>query len=62
LPTAIQAQKAAILAQYISNGYQPIQLFRYNPQAKYIYIIAGIEATIEAIIYENGNWEFLTDE
>jgi hypothetical protein len=62
MPTAAQAIKAVILCQYLSNTLQPIELFRYNQKQNYIYIIAGDTESIEIIIYQDGNWEFLIDE
>ncbi|MGF1478422.1 MAG: hypothetical protein ACFB4I_02880 [Cyanophyceae cyanobacterium] len=59
MPTTAQAIKAVILCQYLSNGYQPIELFRYNPILKQIYVIAGTTESIELIVYENGDWEFI---
>ena len=59
MPTAVQALKAVILCQWLSNGYQPIELFRYDPVRKQIYVIAGATASIEFIIFEDGTWRFL---
>jgi hypothetical protein len=36
LITSKQAIKACLLAQALSNGYKPIQLFRYDSQEKYL--------------------------
>ncbi|WP_442940368.1 DUF6888 family protein [Nostoc sp.] len=41
---------------------QPILLFRYDYLQKYIFLIAGREESLEITIYENGNWEFNTDD
>lgn len=62
MPTAVQAIKAVILCQALSTGFQQIDLFRYDPITKQIYIIAGVSGAIEVIIYEDGNWEFNRDE
>ncbi len=59
MPTQIQMLKAVILCQYLSNGYKPIQLFRYDPGEKYIYIWAG--EAMEIQIFENGNWRFIDE-
>jgi hypothetical protein len=61
LITSKQAIKACLLAQALSNGYKPIQLFRYDSQEKYIYILAGEEETIQVKIFPDGNWRFLND-
>jgi hypothetical protein len=55
--TAKQAVRACILAQYLSNGFKTIDLFRYDPVERYIYILSGDE--IEIKIFEDGNWRFL---
>lgn len=39
--TAKQATKACILCQDLSRGYKSINLFRYDPKEKYIFILAG---------------------
>lgn len=57
--TAKQAIKACILCQDLSRGYIPIYLFRYDPKEKYIFILAG--ETIEIVVFEDGNWEFIND-
>jgi hypothetical protein len=61
MPTREQAIKAVILCQYLSNGYQPLYFFRYDPKRKEIFVIAGATEEIEYIIYPDGNWRF-TDE
>ena len=58
LPTASQAIKAVILCEMLSITLQPIELFRYDPVAKYIYIIAGFTGSIEILIFPDGNWRF----
>lgn len=62
MPTAAQALKAVTLCQWLSNGYQPIELFRYDSITKQIYMIAGVKEGIEIIIVEDGHWEFTEDE
>jgi hypothetical protein len=59
LITAKQATKACILCQDLSRGYIAIYLFRYDPKEKYIFILAG--ETIEIVVFEDGNWEFIND-
>ncbi len=58
MPTAAQAIKAAILCQYLSNYYQPIQLFRFDTNRQEIFIIAGVDEGIEFIVYPDGRWRF----
>lgn len=60
--TSKQAIKAAILCQYLSNYYQPIQLFRFDEKKQEIFIIAGIDEGIEFIVYPDGNWRFTGNE
>ena len=61
MPTAAQAKQAVILAQYLSNGFRPIYLLRYNPTEKYICTIAGESESIEIVIFEDGQWRFIDD-
>lgn len=39
---------------------QSIHLFRYDALTKQVYLIAGKQEGIEIIIFEDGNWEFMT--
>lgn len=57
-----QAIASVYLCQSLSDMLQPIHLFRYDPLHKQIYILAGVNEGIEIIIFENGKWEFFTDE
>ncbi|PZV14971.1 MAG: hypothetical protein DCF21_12190 [Leptolyngbya sp.] len=59
MPTYRQLLAAASLCQVISNFYQPIQLFRYDPRLQSIYIQAGELDDIALIIDEAGEWEFV---
>ncbi len=59
MPTTEQAIKAVILCQYLSNGYKPINVFRYDPKQKTIYIQAGNTDEIAALIFSDGNWRFV---
>jgi hypothetical protein len=58
MPTTPQAIKAVILCQYLSNGYRPINVFRYDARYKTIYIQAGDNDGIALVIFEDGNWRF----
>ena len=54
MPTTKQAIKAVILCQYLSNTYQPINVFRYDIKQKTIYIQAGVLDEFAIIITEEG--------
>jgi hypothetical protein len=41
MSTNEQAQACLRLCQMLSNGYQPIHLFRYNQNSRRVYILAG---------------------
>jgi hypothetical protein len=59
LPTAEQAIKAAVLCQWLSNGYQPINVFRFDAQLQTLYIQAGVTDDIAVVIANDGNWRFV---
>lgn len=61
MPTKAQSLQAVILCQLLSNGYQPINIFRYDTKVKTIYIQAGANDEIALVIYPNGNWRFIND-
>lgn len=42
MPTAEQAFACVRVCQMLSNGYQPIHVFRYNPNTKTVFILAGV--------------------
>jgi negative regulator of sigma E activity len=58
LPTAAQSIQAVVLCQWLSNGYQPINIFRYDAKLETIYIQAGANDEIALVIYSDGNWRF----
>jgi hypothetical protein len=60
LPTSAQAIQAVILCQWLSNGYQPINIFRYDTKLKTIYIQGGVNEEIALVIYSDGNWRFFS--
>jgi hypothetical protein len=62
MPTEKQAIASVYVCQSLSDMLQPIHLFRYDTINKQIYILAGIDESIEIIIFETGNWEFYQDE
>jgi hypothetical protein len=61
MPTDEQAQACLRVCQMLSNGYQPIYLFRYSRNSRRIYILAGIMESIQIVIPENGKWRFIDD-
>jgi len=61
-PIDKQAIASVYLCQSLSDMLQPIQLFRYDELYRRIFILAGINEAIEIIIFENGKWEFNTDD
>jgi hypothetical protein len=42
----------------LSNGYKPIQVFRYDLKYQTIYIQAGDENGIALVVFKDGNWRF----
>lgn len=58
MPTDAQAQGCLRVCQMLSTGFQPIHLFRYDPQLEKVYILAGVDEGIEVVVYSNGLWEF----
>ena len=61
MPTDEQAQACLRLCQMLSSGFQPIYLFRYNPENQVVYILAGVTESIEALVYSDGIWEFINE-
>ncbi len=57
-----QAIASVCVCQSLSDMLQPIHLFRYDKIHRQIYILAGINESIEIIIFETGNWEFYQDD
>jgi hypothetical protein len=58
MPSNEQAQSCLRLCQMLSSGFQPIHLFRYDPQTQTVYVLAGVAEGIEVIVYPNGQWRF----
>ncbi len=58
MPTSAQSIQAVILCQWLSNGYQPINIFRDNSKLKTIYIQGGVNDEIALVIYSDGSWRF----
>ncbi|MBD1905431.1 hypothetical protein NDI37_14360 [Funiculus sociatus GB2-A5] len=62
MPTAEQALACVRVCQMLSNGYQPIHVFRYNQNTKTVFIIAGVTESLEVLIFSDGQWSFNDDE
>jgi hypothetical protein len=58
MPTDEQAQTCLRVCQMLSTGFQPIHLFRYNPETQTVYILAGVTESIEIIVFADSEWEF----
>ncbi len=61
MPPDIQAQTCLRICQMLSTGFQPIHLFRYNPEIRTVYILASVTQSIEIVVYPSGIWEFDND-
>jgi hypothetical protein len=61
MPTDEQAQACLRVCQMLSNGYQPIYLFRYSRNSRRVYILAGMTENIQIVMPENGKWRFIDD-
>lgn len=59
MPTAAQAIQAVVLCQWLFNGYQSINVFRYDANLKTLYIQAGIDDSIAITVAANGDWRFV---
>jgi hypothetical protein len=62
MPTAEQAFGCVRVCQMLSNGYQPIHVFRYNQNTKIVFILAGVTESLEILIFPDGQWRFNDDE
>ena len=59
MPTVALAIQAVIVCHWLSNAFQPINVFRYDHKFKTIYILAGDLDELEIIVDEEGEWEFI---
>ncbi len=59
MPSYNQLLQSLVLSHWLSNAYQPINVYRYDGRQKTIYIQAGEEDSIALVIYQNGEWSFL---
>jgi hypothetical protein len=62
MPTVDQAIASVRVCQMLSNGYQPIHIFRYNMNTSTIFILAGVTESLEVLIFSDGQWRFNDDE
>jgi hypothetical protein len=46
----------------LSNGYQPIHIFRYNANTSAVFILAGVTESLEVLIFPDGQWRSNDDE
>ena len=58
MPTAEQALACVRVSQLLSNGYQPIHVFRYNQNTKIVFILAGMTESLEILIFSDGQGRF----
>jgi hypothetical protein len=61
MPTDEQAQTCLRLCQMLSSGFQQIHLFRYSPEFRTVYILAGMTESMEIVVYSNGEWDFINE-
>lgn len=59
MTTSEQAKQTVILLHWISKGFQPINVFRYDRKYQTVYIQAGETDGIAVIINSNGRWNFV---
>lgn len=61
-PTAVQNFQSVCLCQSLSDFYQPIWLFRYDPGTREVFILAGVNEVIQIRVFNNGSWRFVNNE
>ena len=62
MPTVEQAIACVRVCQMLSNGYQPIHIFRYNANTSTVFILAGVTESLEVLIFPDGQWRFNDDK
>jgi hypothetical protein len=62
MPTFEQALACVRVCQMLSNGYQPIHVFRYNQNTQTVFILAGITENLEILVFSDGEWRFNDEE
>ena len=58
MPTVEQAFTCVRVCQMLSNGFQPIHVFRYNLNTSIVFILAGETESLEILIFPDGQWKF----
>ncbi|MEG4987906.1 hypothetical protein QUB08_19330 [Microcoleus sp. BR0-C5] len=58
-PTDEQAQACLRVCQMFSNYYKDIQLFRFDPESREVYIFVSDE--LQIMVFPSGNWSFLDE-
>ncbi len=58
-PTDEQAQACLRLCQILSNYYWDIQLLRFDPESREVYIFVRNE--LQIMVFPSGNWSFLDE-
>lgn len=58
-PTNEQAQACLRVCQMLSNYYRDIQVFRFDDQTRYVFILAGEE--LQILVPTNGRWSFINE-
>ena len=61
LLTPEQSAQAVVLCQWFSNGYQPVNVFRFDANLGTIYIQGGVTDSIVIVIFSDGQWRFYDD-
>lgn len=61
-PTVEQGFACIRVCQWLSNGFQPIYVFRFDDKTGEIFILAGVNEGIEVVVFRNGLWEFNNNE
>ena len=57
MPSNAQAQTCLWICQLFPNCYRDIQIFRFDPQTKVVFIFAGEE--LQILVNAQGQWRFL---
>lgn len=47
------------VCQMLSDGYQPIYVFRFDGKTGNVFILAG--ENIQILVKQDGNWEFINE-
>lgn len=58
-PTDEQAQACLRVCQMLSNCYRDIQLFRFDPESREVYIFVSDE--LQVMVFPSGNWSFIDE-